>query len=65
MRLLRDQFLEARILAQGVPKWIDPKVADRNAIRHFEQMRQSGDSRIDLASLCLDSSERGFSDRFL
>src|ERR1051326_2093026 len=58
------ELLETLIFAQWVPNWIDPKVADGNAIWHFEQMRQSGDSRIDVASLCLDLSERGFSEGF-
>ena len=43
MLFLCNQLLKARILAQRVPEWIDPKIAAGFAIGHFEQMRQGSD----------------------
>src|SRR5437667_12787328 len=56
LRFFFAEFLETRIVAQRIPGRTDTEVAERFAIRHFEKMRQSGDSRIDIAKLCLDNS---------
>src|SRR6476619_3375889 len=64
LRFFFAEFLETRIVAERVPVRADPKVAGSFAIRHFEQMRQSGDGGIDIAKLCLDNSQSGFSERF-
>jgi hypothetical protein len=56
--------LETRIVAQRVPKRIDPKVAGSFAIRHFEKMGQGGDGGIDITKLRLDNSQIRFGKRF-
>src|SRR5438105_13518473 len=64
LRFFFAEFLETWIVAERVPGRTDPKVAGRFAIRHFEKMLQSGDSRIHIAKLCLDNSQSGFGERF-
>ncbi len=57
---LDAELFETRIFAQRVPERIDLKIAAGFAIGHFEQVRQSGDRRIDIASLRLDDRQRRF-----
>src|SRR6476659_10388176 len=64
LRFFFAEFLETRIVAQRIPGRTDTEVAGRFAIRHFEKMRQSGDGGIDIAKLCLNSSQITFSERF-
>jgi hypothetical protein len=45
-RIFCDQLLKARILAQWVPHWIEAKIAGRDAKRHLEQMRKSGEGPV-------------------
>ena len=65
LRFFFAELLETRIVAERVPARTHPKVAGSFAIRHFEQMGQSGDGGIDIAKLRLDNSQDRFGEGFV
>src|SRR5438874_2562542 len=60
-----DDFFEARIAAERIPKGIESKIGWRDPSGHFEEVRQCGDRRVMIAKARLNLRECSLSPRLV